>query len=1109
MTAVNRASKVQVLLAALALAWSGACTTSDVGATADAGPTTDGGSTADGGATRDAGSNPDAHSALRLSPAIATLGRGQSLQLSAAVTGSLAGSRVTWTAEGSAAVSATGLVSQPASGALGETVVAACVGAGADTLCDSASILPGYVASELGRSCDPLNPCPDPFVCTSFVSSPSHGGSCSVSCLTTTGCAFGYGAAGEPFCPSSGAPRRCLVSCVSSLECPGALSCLDTDADGAPDTCVDFSQAGWPPVGQGSQCQTDGQCTVPSLACAKELGTCQPVTCAQSGERCAVSSPSDGTCTPMVGQPSLCVLAGTSTDSCSTVSTRPEAPSRCVPGLLCVPTEGAQGTCEAACQGASDCALSGEDCLVPFEQLPSLQTCRPRPGPEPTCLGAASLSLGFVYREAIGHWGQRVRRGELVDLNRDGRAELLLPVPGAGGGFQVFGAVPNGRALEVQGRGVSPALEQVRFGDVTGDGVKDVVGFDSAQAYVMADQHDGGFIVGQTVSLVAGVELATVADVNGDTVADLVVVSAVTNELVIRTALSTGGFADRIVEPLADGGVGHLLVEDCDGDGVKDIISIGPTVVSVWKCAPTGLGPRVDQYFDLGGPPASQLLADFDGDGRTDVGYRASSGGGYELRGLMALPGCGFALVTLPLSADPLADGRPLAVLDTDGDGLRDLLLAGRDLGLARLAGTGSGFAATPEAVLPDVQEGSAPPLRPPDLASFGTADVDGLAGPELVRVVGSTLEVIPLVDAARRPVSLSSAFRAGAAVGQADLNGDGVPDVASVYGVTLSQPGSLWQDATGLFGPGLPDGGQTSSIRALADLDGDGVMDLVAAVERGTASEHVAIATGSGVGTFAPSAISSCSGASTFRAVLDWDGLNGLDVLCEGPQGVVPFLNDGAGHLVEDEPIGLSAELPGLVGDFDGDGRQDVVFEIAGQSAVRSLAVIFADRSAFIDEPPGYSLKAATSSRCGATPALLAVDLDRDGADELVAALAGPAGDLLVVWRAGTQALEARRLPSRSGPLATISAGDLNADGSVDLVVATAPPEGREWSSPSVHVYFGDGLGALGPPHGLGVDTFDRGGLVVDLDSDGRMDLVFPRDPGTWAAIGWPNRCP
>jgi hypothetical protein len=104
-------------------------------------------------------------------------------------------------------------------------------------------------------------------------------------------------------------------------------------------------------------------------------------------------------------------------------------------------------------------------------------------------------------------------------------------------------------------------------------------------------------------------------------------------------------------------------------------------------------------------------------------------------------------------------------------------------------------------------------------------------------------------------------------------------------------------------------------------------------------------------------SAGSTCSGPAAFRGVLDWDGANGPDVLCAGSEGVMVFLNDGHGTLVADQPIGLSTDLPGLVGDFDGDPRDDVVFEVAGEHSGPTLAVVFADRSLFIEEPPGSSL--------------------------------------------------------------------------------------------------------------------------------------------------------
>lgn len=1056
----------------------------------------------DGGPTR---------SSIQLAPAIASLGAGQSLALSAAVTGPLAGSPIDWAAEGSASVSPSGIVSQPVQGSLEESVITACIGAEPTRVCGSASILPGYSVSVLGRFCDRLNPCPDPFECSSFAVSPTGTGACSLRCLTTAGCAFGYSGAGEPFCLPGGTPRRCAVSCAIALECPGSMHCLDTTDDDVPDTCVDFGQAGWPPSGVGSPCQSDGQCTFPSLACSSTQGSCQPVTCPDGvapGQRCTLSQDGDGVCTPQVGQRSLCVLEGSSTGDCAVVSTRSELESRCQAGWLCVPTEDAHGRCQPACQESNDCEGSSVDCVVPFPRMPALQTCAVRAAPQVTCAGSASLSLDFVYSEPLGHWAQRLRRGELADLDGDGRLELLLPVRGKDGGLEVIGAFPSGHALGALRRAPSPELDLIRVGDVDGDGVKELIGFDSSHAYVLRAEPAGDLVLTQTVALLPGVELAAVGDVTGDSLADLLAVSSTSDNLVLRAAAAGGGFSTVSTLALADGGAGHLLIEDCDGDGVRDVISIGPRLVSVWRGSSSGLGPRGDQPHGLGGTLAMQLLADFDGDGRTDLGALVRGGGQPELRVLTAQPSCAFTLTSLGVSVDPLADGRPVAVLDTNADGRADLVVAGRDVGLAQFRGTASGFALTAEELVPDVQTDSSGGvlLRPPELAFFGAGELDGVPGAELIRVIGATVEALPLT--LPRPArAMGRAFRVGPVVGSADLNGDTVPDVVGTLGLTLSQPDGAWVDSVDLFSThSLADGGPTWALRALGDLDGDGEVDLLAEVDCGRPDARVAWAHGTQGGTFSEHAASTCTGPGAFRALLDWDGTNGPDVLCEGPVGLFPFLNDGAGSFQADFPLGLASPWPGAVGDFDGDQRDDVAFQ---DGASPTLAVVFADHSVALELPADSSLALTPAGPCGPRPVLLPVDLDQDGAQELVGVVTGRWGDLLFLWRARAETFEWRRLPFRSGQASSLSAGDLDHDGTVDLVVGTSPSASLDRSAPSAYLYQGDGAGGIGPPRGLGVGTFDSSAALVDLDRDGRIDLLLPRGPGPWSATAWPNLCP
>lgn len=132
-------------------------------------------------------------------------------------------------------------------------------------------------------------------------------------------------------------------------------------------------------------------------------------------------------------------------------------------------------------------------------------------------------------------------------------------------------------------------------------------------------------------------------------------------------------------------GLEHLLAPDLGGDGLQDLILHGAqgTVVTVcWNQGNRELGPQ-ELVGDLGAP-ITQVAADFDADGNTDlalahVGDESSilpgAGNGNFLEGILfpglALPGAG---------GGGSGDGSPevrrnhLRVVDLDLDGLPDLV---------------------------------------------------------------------------------------------------------------------------------------------------------------------------------------------------------------------------------------------------------------------------------------------------------------------------------------------------------------------------------------------------------------------------------------------------
>jgi hypothetical protein len=317
---------------------------------------------------------------------------------------------------------------------------------------------------------------------------------------------------------------------------------------------------------------------------------------------------------------------------------------------------------------------------------------------------------------------------------------------------------------------------------------------------------------------------------------------------------------------------------------------------------------------------------------------------------------------TLPLPAQP----NGVTAGDVDNDGDVDLLTANGTASLYLNDGSG-GFTSGPAVAAP---AGSS-------IASVTLADVDGDGSLDLLTAGIGFFEVWRNTGGGSfaRHGSLVINDVPGAPV-TADLDADGDLDLllplraTSVMAVRLN-------DGTGLFGgtTNIPmSAGQGFSPPAVADVDGDGDLDFMAAISGNFTNGLVNVRLNAGNGTFtnAPNLISGAlsngvalgdldgdgdadlvvsnqirdanvllnngngtfasapdvpTGGQTYNlALADVDGDQDLDLLLTlGTNSLAVRLNDGTGHFptVRTVPVGNSAGL--AVADLDGDQALDV----------------------------------------------------------------------------------------------------------------------------------------------------------------------------------------
>lgn len=355
-----------------------------------------------------------------------------------------------------------------------------------------------------------------------------------------------------------------------------------------------------------------------------------------------------------------------------------------------------------------------------------------------------------------------------------------------------------------------------------------------------------------------------------------------------------------------------------------------------------------------------------------------------------------------------------------------------------------------------------------------------------------------------------------------ADLNGDGKLDVVVAHDDNCNAPcdgtvGVLLGDGDGAFQPVVTydSGGVGASSVTIGDVNGDGKPDLVVANQRtctaGTSACSqglVGVLLGNGNGTFQP-VLTYSSGAQGAMSVaiadVNGDGVPDLVTANEGccVDGVIGVLlgnGDGTFRSVVTYPAGY-VPLSVTIADLNGDGKPDLVVGNAFCSdtncAKGSVGVLLGNGDGSFQEEMSYS--SGGWELISATTA----DLNGDGVPDIVTANAargesrgGPEGPAVVgvLIGNGDGTFQPPVSYASGGFYAeSVAVADVNGDGKPDLVVGNCQgTAGCGGEAGVVGVLLGNGDGtfqrALKYPSG---GEFAVPVAVGDLDGDGRPDLV------------------
>ncbi len=506
---------------------------------------------------------------------------------------------------------------------------------------------------------------------------------------------------------------------------------------------------------------------------------------------------------------------------------------------------------------------------------------------------------------------------------------------------------------------------------------------------------------------------------------------------------------------------------------------VGATITTLAGLGVSHADPPLPGVLAAPGPGFRALAAaDFDGDGFSDLA-------GIDMLGSLTVylggPDLSFASAVYETALSRFAG--MTAVEDVNGDRKPDLVF-GTDGDLEIFVNFGHGTLVRQQVIPGAVRGLAVGDLDGDGIVDFVTSYPSSTQGSK-VHFMGTQLRVAEQV-----PLPTS---QGAVAVGIADFNADGLPDLATVSPCEVPLQCDrglvaifLNDGARGFLAPRPFPAGQYPFALATADFNGDGDSDLVIGNSQG---HDVSVLLGNGDGSFMDESRSAVgagvNGEPQSLIVGDWnrDGRPDLAVL-----GQQISVLDGRGDGTFGSPRVLWAgNAPGslVTGDFNGDGAADLATRSVAESPyfllTGGVVLLPGDGNGGFSAPQGLRPDSINDPITDVASG----DLDGDGRRELVVS-----GARVNVLRAGADGRYVVQGPiSTVSPVYGIALGDFNRDGQQDLALAHM--------TNVVSILAGNGDGTFQPGATYPIVAVPRAIVAGDFNEDGLEDVaVVHRDP-------------
>lgn len=297
--------------------------------------------------------------------------------------------------------------------------------------------------------------------------------------------------------------------------------------------------------------------------------------------------------------------------------------------------------------------------------------------------GAAGTLFQPYQAFAVGSWPEAVAIG---DVTGDGLPDVVLTTgfnadPANDYRVFVFAQTESGglaRPVLTYASGQNRRLQSVAVGDLTGDGRADVVvGVDGGGVQVFAQRPEGTLDPPAYYPTANG-RLVRLGHLNADARLDVAAIGWGTNTVSVLLNDGAGGLQAPVQYPAQHAGWDDLEVGDVTGDGLDDLVvmsgqSYAVPNVSVLAQLPAG-GFGAPAEYRVGTNVNTQGLGvgDVTGDGRNDV--VASYGGNSPNARLAVFAQNAAGTLDTPVPYTSYDIPEPVEVADVDLDGLEDVV---------------------------------------------------------------------------------------------------------------------------------------------------------------------------------------------------------------------------------------------------------------------------------------------------------------------------------------------------------------------------------------------------------------------------------------------------